>query len=102
MYSFNFDAEPNHGRRGPPLYRSLGISQNQITNYDHLVMKMVSIELSLSEEEIFKALPAKAQPSLYSFFVVVILFYFLTRFPAIDGSKSLNFFKLDRNFSKFA
>ena len=49
----------------------------------------------------FKAVPTQSQPSIYPFFDV-ILFYFLTKLPTMVGSKSLNLFKMERKFSKFA
>ena len=39
---------------------------------------------------------------LYIPFFDVILFYFLTKLPTMVGSKSLNLFKMERKFSKFA
>ena len=49
----------------------------------------------------FKAVPTQSQPSIYPFFDV-ILFYFFTKLPTMVGSKSLNLFKMEREFSKFA
>ena len=39
---------------------------------------------------------------LYIPFFDVILFYFFTKLPTMVGSKSLNLFKMERKFSKFA
>ena len=49
----------------------------------------------------FKAVPTQSQPSIHPFFDI-ILFYFLTKLPTMVGSKSLNLFKMERKFSKFA